>query len=245
MCYYNSLTIKKKELAQKYALLEEKVPEFAPIVIASGFEIPIWPILTAQQPDRFIKATWGLIPAWIKTDEQAMKLRISTLNARSETIHEKPAFKAASNLAQRCLIPSTGFFEWQTVGKKKYPYFIYIENQPIFSMAGLWEEWTDEKNVVHHTFSILTVEANPLMAQIHNTKKRMPAILPDKQAQLWLDTTLPVRDAARLLRPFDSAGLKAHTIRPIGGKTSKGESSSVHEPYTYPELSGQLSIFGS
>ena len=92
---------------------------------------------------------------------------------------------------QRCLIPTNGFYEWQTIGKQKNPHFIKMETSEIFAFGGIWEEWVDtQTGEIIQTFSIITTEANSLMAEIHNTKKRQPLILPKESESMWLNENL-------------------------------------------------------
>ena len=136
---------------------------------------------------------WGLVPAWVKDEALAQKLKKSTLNARIETAFEKPSFREAMRY-QRCIIPADAFYEWQTkveaeteIKKRsrdkieKVKYKIKTERD-IFAFAGIWDSWNEWKG-----FSILTMPANPLMATIHNTAKRMPFILTQENEMKWID----------------------------------------------------------
>ena len=134
---------------------------------------------------------WGLLPNWYKGGTW-MDFAAKTLNARVETCSEKASFKHLIS-SKRCLVPSNGFFEWHTEGKLKTPYFIHTPNQEIFSIAGLYDSWLDQTTgAFEHTFTILTTEANPLMAEIHNAKKRMPLILQQDEEKAWLDGALGI-----------------------------------------------------
>lgn len=242
MCFTNSLNIKLKKLAKTYALAEDAGQDFNSMPICNGFDFPEWPILTAQIPDFFQLASWGLIPRWVKNSASAIQIRASTLNARSETIYEKPSYKGAAITGHRCIVPTTGFFEWQTVGKKKYPYFISIKKQEVFSLAGLWEysEVGPEDRPIL-TFTIVTVPANPLLEKIHNTKKRMPAILLNENISKWLDPHIPQQQIMEILSPISDKNMQAHPIRPL--KESGFDFKRITEPYEYPELTQQLNIF--
>jgi len=162
-------------------------------------------------------------------------------------LEEKPSFKYALQNAQRCLVPSTGFFEWQTVGKQKYPYFIHLRNHPLFAMAGLWESW---QNIQHsedvwHTFSIITTEANPLMARIHNTKQRMPVILLPGTESIWLQTDVNHSLLEEIAKPLDEVYMEAFTIgKLISNPKANSNVVEVTQPMIYPELSQQqLQLF--
>jgi putative SOS response-associated peptidase YedK len=119
---------------------------------------------------------WGLVPHWFNGNNPET-IASKTLNARIETIHEKASFKTLIN-RNRCIIPSSGFFEYQHQGREKIPFCIKPTNDEVFSMAGLFDEWLDRTTgELSRSFTIITTEANELMAKIHNTKQRMPLIL--------------------------------------------------------------------
>ena len=136
------------------------------------------------------------------------------------------------------LFLSTGFFEWQTVGNTKVPYFIYLPDAPIFSMAGLYDKWVDEKGNLKQTFSILTTEANPLMERIHNLKKRMPVILDTETETLWIENLRPIDN---FIKPFDEEKMKAHTISQI--ISSKNHNVPEVSLPKIIEVSEQLNLF--
>ncbi|MGL4630980.1 MAG: SOS response-associated peptidase [Leadbetterella sp.] len=183
MCYHNSLVTDNKKLEARYKkMLNKGESTFSPIYHASGFDHGLWPIITPEN-EAISFGNWGLIPHFITSEEESLKMRALTLNAKVETLSEKASFKNA----KRCIIPSTGFFEWQHTGKQKIPFFIHIENKEIFSMAGLYEMGLNKLGKPTYTFSIVTTEANELMSEIHNTKKRMPVILNPEEEHDWFD----------------------------------------------------------
>lgn len=145
---------------------------------------------------------WGLIPSWAKDP----KIAYQTLNARGETAAEKPAFRSAFR-RRRCLIPADGFFEWQTVGKKKLPYHYRLRDGAAFAFAGLWEHWQPSEGGPVESCTILTTEANPLVARLHN---RMPVILPAPDYDDWLDpTNQDVEGLKLLLKPYSEELMEA------------------------------------
>lgn len=245
MCYHNSIHAQPEELIREYSLDGEQCPEFESISHSSGFDFPEWPILTAQHPDRYILGKWGLIPSWAQDDPvKAARMRSSTLNARVETLLEKPAFRETVLHAQRCLIPSTGFFEWKTVGKEKYPYFIRPASGKLFSLAGLWEY--GEESITGeggYTFTIITVPANPLMAEIHNTKKRMPAILTKEMEAEWMRAELTEAEIQHVLTPISEDALTAYTIKPFLQPGRDKDFERITTPHDYPALARQLGLF--
>jgi putative SOS response-associated peptidase YedK len=148
---------------------------------------------------------WGLIPSWAK--ERAMGARM--INARAETLAEKPAYRSAFR-ARRCLIVADGFYEWQKTGGRKQPCFIGFRDGRPFGFAGLWERWHGEGEAAVESCSIVTTEANELLAPIHD---RMPVIIDPKQFALWLDPS--VTDTSRvgeLLRPYPSEAMEAYPV---------------------------------
>ena len=177
----------------------------------SGFDHPRLPIITNEQPQTIQYYQWGLIPAWANAD-QAKTLINQTLNAKSESIFEKPSFRD-SILSKRCLVLVDGFFEWQHISKQKIKHFIHLKDGEPFAMGGVWSAWRDpQTQQLKYTFSIITTEANPLMAEIHNTKQRMPLILPQSVEKTWLDPHLKRQDIQQLLIPFDQNLMQAEAI---------------------------------
>ncbi len=148
---------------------------------------------------------WGLIPAWAKDRKIASRM----INARAETVADKPSFRAAFK-RRRCLILADGYYEWQKGGQIKIPNYIQMKDGRPFAMAGLWESWRDEDDQPLETCTIITTTANELTSSIHD---RMPVILEDVDYDLWLDTA--VQDRAQLeplLRPYDSTEMQAMPI---------------------------------
>jgi putative SOS response-associated peptidase YedK len=151
-----------------------------------------------------VSVRWGLIPAWAK--DPAIGNRM--INARAEGVTEKPAFRAAFR-ARRCIVPASGFYEWQRQGRgPKQPYLIRRKDGEPIGFAGLWESWRDPVNgEVVETCTIITCAPNELMAELHN---RMPVILAPEDYDRWLDPGQP--GAEELLRPCPSAWLEAVPI---------------------------------
>ncbi len=237
MCFHNSLSKKALEVAQRYNIKVIPELQFNPIFHSSGFVYPNWLTITNFNNDSIELMSWGLIPKWAQSREKANEIKSMTLNAMSETAFEKPSFKDSFK-TNRCLIPSTGFFEWKEVGGKKYPYFIYDKSSEIFSMAGIWQEWVDKiTGEIFKTFSILTKPANKLMAEIHNTKKRMPVILPIEVEKTWINSNLNVEQMKEILNENYTLNLEARTISKT--ITAKGINTNVPEisnPFYYQEL---------
>ncbi len=187
------------------ASANEMVKQF---FFTSGFDYPLLPVIKNDTPKLISNANWGLIPSWSKDKD----IRKFTLNAKQETVFEKPSFRTPIR-EKRCLILADGFFEWKQVKGKKYPHYITLKNNDLFSFAGIWDEWLDkETGEFVKSYSILTTAANELMADIHNTKKRMPVILPREVEFEWLNNGLKEKDIKDLIRLSESVDLKAHTV---------------------------------
>ena len=196
-------------------------------------------------PDEFSLFIWGLIPSHIKNEQQAKEIREYTLNARSETIFEKPSFKESIR-ERRCLIAVTGFFEWMEFKSKKYPHYIFLKDEEQFALGGIWDEWTNsETGEKTNSFSIVTTEANPMMEKIHNSKMRMPLILGQNEREEWIRSDLKENDIVELMKPFDENKMDAFTIsRRITSRTENPNSEEVLNKVVYPELMNeQQSLF--
>ena len=142
---------------------------------------------------------WGLIPSWSKDTKWAARM----INARSETVHEKPSFRNAFK-RRRCIVPVTGFYEWQRVGKKKQPMRIRMKDEAIFGMAGLWESWQGIESC-----TILTMRPNSLMEPIHD---RMPVILNPEDYDIWLSNETPLLALPSLFQPFSAEKMHAYPV---------------------------------
>ncbi len=214
-----------------------------PLHHASGFQHPKLLIYTEEHPWKPEVATWGLIPHWVKDRQQASKYWNNTLNARGETIFEKPSFRDAAR-EHRCLIYIEGFYEHHHYNKKTYPFFISRPNQEPLILAGLWNRWQDpDSGEIEATFSIVTTKGNRLLSRIHNNPKlegpRMPLILPEALADSWLqeiDEKLDEKMILDLVEAYPDEGLQAHTVRRLRGKEYPGNIPEISAPYSYPEL---------
>ena len=148
---------------------------------------------------------WGLVPFWAKDPKIGYKM----INARAETLTQKPSFKHLIK-SKRCLVPSSGFYEWEKIDKRKVPYYIGIKNSKIFSFAGLYDNWKDRIGNELKTFTIITTDANNTLKPIHN---RMPVILEQEFEEKWLDTRIQdFDDLAELLKPYPDDQMIAYTV---------------------------------
>lgn len=227
MCFHFSVkptieTLKKRFKAPKPNL---KLEAFAPVFHVAGFTFPLLPVITNAQPDEIQLLRWGLIPHWSKTETDALEIRQYTLNARSETLFEKPSFKTVAG-TNRALILVDGFFEWKQETSGKQPYFVRLKTNELFACGGLWDSWRNPATgEIWQTFTLVTTEANELMREIHNTKFRMPLILPADQETRWLQNDLSQSDVESMLNPFDSNQMEAYPISDLISR--KGVNSNV------------------
>lgn len=183
MCFHSKQSKSAQELEHRFKAKFDKGHSFLP-AIYNGFQHPKTPVITNHQPERIQQIQWGLIPQWAKDDS----IKKNTLNARLETLSEKPSFKNVIN--NRCLILVDEFYEWQWLdekGKNKQKYALKLPNNEAFAFAGLWSDWVDKSTgEIIKSYTIITTEANELMSTIHNTKKRMPIILAPSNEYDWL-----------------------------------------------------------
>lgn len=148
---------------------------------------------------------WGLVPFWAKDPKIGFKL----INARVENVANKPSFKYSLK-SKRCLVPSTGFYEWKKTSKDKVPYYIGLENDELFAFAGLYDIWKDAEGKELKTFTIITTEPNNVLRPIHN---RMPVILQREFEDLWLDVKAQDSNSLiQILKPFPDVNMKAYTV---------------------------------
>ena len=151
------------------------------------------------------KMRWGLIPAWAK--DPAIGSRM--INARAETVGEKPSFKRPLK-DRRCLVVANGFYEWQKTGQAKIPMFIRLKSGQPFGFAGLYDVWTSPEGEAVASCTIITTSANDLMQPIHD---RMPVILPKSQASTWLNPAIQsAADVLPLLIPYSAADMEAYPV---------------------------------
>lgn len=214
MCFHNSMSAKAIKLAARYGRKSDIVEIYQDMLNeqyhVNAFNFPKYPVITTS--DEVQVFNWGLIPFWTKNEANADEIRKMTLNARADTIFEKPSFREPI-MKKRCIVPSTGYFEWRHEGNKKIPYYIYLKDEPIFSMAGIYDSWLDkETGEEHSTFSIITTDTNPLTDYIHNTKHRMPTILSKENEEKWLNPNLTKQEIATFLHPYEADKMDAYVI---------------------------------
>ena len=147
---------------------------------------------------------WGLIPSWAKDKNSPQ------INARADTVAEKPMFRSAFK-KRRCLVLADGYYEWKTIGKQKHPHYFRLKNDEPFTFAGIWETWRSDDETLE-TCAIITTDANEVAKAVHN---RMPVTLTGDEALAWLD--MAVEDSGKLLRPFESNKMICYEVDPMVG----------------------------
>ena len=240
MCYYSSISVGFKIIETRFGVKFLQSESYQPIYSASAFTFPLMPVITNENPTNVVLMNWGLIPFWTKYNETAHRIKQLALNARSETIFEKPMFRQ-SILSKRCQVVVDGFYEWRHLNNKSYPYYIRLADHQPFALAGIWDKWQNpDTGIESRTFSVITTEANSLMAQIHNTKKRMPVILPMDNEKKWIDNNLKKTDIEPLLKPYNEGEIEAYpvdrSISRLGFNTSDPKVLNTKEYKDLPPL---------
>jgi putative SOS response-associated peptidase YedK len=209
MCYTVSIFSQTHVIETDLGLVFDDQSMFVPYIHVSGFSHPHLPVATAQESLHVMQ--WGLVPRWTRNLEQAREMQSRTLNARMETVYEKPSYRDAIK-RRRGLLPVNGFMEWRHEGKVKIPYFIRMRQHEIFTLGCIWEEWTEpETGECRTTFSILTTEANLLMSYVHNSAERMPVVIPHADRQQWLFAE-DREEVQPLMRPLEEGLLEAFPV---------------------------------
>lgn len=209
------------ELEQQFAQLQQ---DRGPLYQVSGFSHPWLPLLREWEAPQVELFQWGLIPFWTRDSASAQSLARKTLNARLESIYQKPSFRAAAP-SKRCLVITDGFYEHHHRSRGTQPYLIRHKWGEPLLMGGLYEEWHDpQRDQLHPTFTIVTTQGNELMARIHNNPKlsgpRMPVIIAPGEEHKWLSGG--TSSEAWNPDPFPSRELEAYPVAPIRGKKALG-----------------------
>jgi len=224
----------KAQIKKQYDLSNVDEEYFGPKYVQSAFEFKTWPVIPSDRSGQLILMKWGLIPHWVKSVEAAKKIQSKTVNARIETLDEKPSFRNSLN-ERRCLVLADGFYEFRELNGKKHPYFITLKDREIFSLAGLFDEWINpDSGELTQSFTVITTEANGLMEKIHNRKKRMPVILNPEEEKKWLSLDTNAND---FIRPFPEEQMQAWTVsNRLTSRTLERNVPEVIDAFVYPEI---------
>lgn len=233
MSYYQSVRLKKQDLPEEIVWDKRRKEIQKPV--QSGFDYDEWPIVRASRGAlKLDMAHWEFIPFWINDSGELGQAREkhTTLNAKGETLLSSRMFARPAR-ERRCLMLSSGFYEWRHYRGKAYPYFITLKHKDLFYIAGIWQPWTDRVSGEHLiTFALVTTKANELMAKVHNKRKRMPVILTDDLAKEWMDKDLDekrIREIATF--QFPAEAMEAYPIR-----KDFREALDPKEPFDYEGL---------
>jgi putative SOS response-associated peptidase YedK len=219
MCGRFTLTTDLDRLAEHFAFRAAHLSYTPRYNIA-----PSQPVLTLidAQERRAGFLRWGLIPSWAKD----LGIGDRMINARAETVAEKPSFRRALQ-KRRCLVLADGFYEWRKEGKKKTPLFITLKAREPFAFAGLWETWKSPTGEAIHSCTIITTTPNALMESIHN---RMPVILPREAETRWLDRTVEdPQSLLSLLTPHPAEAMVAYPVSQLVN-SPRNDTSACIEP---------------
>jgi putative SOS response-associated peptidase YedK len=223
MCGRFSLRARNAEiLAEYFGIVEGLLPllkpryNIAPSQHVAAVRLKSGGGKTGKNEREMVLMRWGLIPAWAKD----AKIGNLMINARAESLAEKPIFRAAFQ-RRRCLIAADGFYEWQALDRKKQPYFIHFRDERPFAFAGLWDNWEGPDRQAIDSCTIITTEASDLVRPLHD---RMPVILARESYDIWLDTAAENMDTiASLLVPFSSNEMEAYPVGALVNKATNDE----------------------
>ena len=213
MCGRYVFKAEEQEIKREFEAAPEKTQgELENQILAPRYNIaPSQPVAAVRQFEQkrvLSSLKWGLVPSWAKEESIGNRM----INARAETLLEKPSFRNAF-AQRRCIIPASGFFEWGRAGDKsgKQPFYFYLTDKPVFGFAGLWETWTDKETGKRvESCAIITTEANAVLEPVHD---RMPVILRAENYVEWLDPQNT--DAAalqKLLAPYPAEEMSSHAV---------------------------------
>jgi putative SOS response-associated peptidase YedK len=223
MCGRYAITTAPEAIRRLFRYLEQ--PNFPPRYnVAPTQPVPIVRMVEGKR--QFALVRWGLIPAWVK-DPRTFSL---VINARAESVLDKPAFKNAMKY-RRCLVPADGFYEWKREGDRKQPYFVRRKGGGPLAFAGLWESWMGPNGEEQETAAIVTTEASPSIAHIHD---RMPVILAPDAFDFWLDPKVDPEMAMTVIQPAKDDTIEHY---PVSRAVNRFENDSPElvEPLTEPE----------
>jgi putative SOS response-associated peptidase YedK len=241
LCFDISYALKKEDIENRFDAKFIEPDIYEPTYHVSAFNLPDVPVITNEDPKTIQMIKWGLIPFWVEDEKTANEIRLKTFNARSETIFEKPSFRTSIK-NKRCLVITDGFFEWRHFEGANYPYYIKVAEGGAFALAGIWDTW---KNKITQeelsTFSIITTDANPLLAKIHNKKKRQPAILRKDIEMKWMESNLNRDEIYSILAPIDDSLLEAYSVSKLisNKRTRNTNVPEVSKRHDYEELTSE------
>lgn len=214
MCGRYTLTVDTNSVIKRFNIKDYQGEHKPRYNIAPAQKNPV--VLLNEKTERIMTdMRWGLIPFWAKDDKIGYKM----INARVETVAEKPSYRKAF-ITRRCLVPADGYYEWQKIGKpgRKPPFRIVLKTRELFAFAGLWDAWKDPEGQIVHSYTIITTEADKLVAKIH---PRMPIILRPENEDNWINPTLKDTESLmRLLNPYPSIFTEMYEVSSAVGRAN-------------------------
>jgi putative SOS response-associated peptidase YedK len=220
MCGRFTLVTDPEKLMKRFGLDEITFDLKPRYNIAPGQHVPA--IIADGGKRRIGQLRWGLVPSWARDEKIGYKM----INARAETLSEKPAFRRLFE-RKRCIIPADGFYEWKQTDRGKQPMRILMKSGEPFAFAGLFDTWTGPDGKKLHTCTILTTQPNEIVADIHG---RMPVILRPEDEHIWLDREKFDTDLLRsLLAPYDAGQMRAYPVSHMVGNTKNDLPACIEE----------------
>ncbi|MDB4930986.1 MAG: hypothetical protein JWM10_3470 [Myxococcaceae bacterium] len=205
MCGRYAQSLTTEEIEQAFQIIRGPT---TPDIVPSWNVAPTQtgPVVGLSKGERVLRAyRWGLVPKWAKDP----KIGHKAINARADTVAERPMFRSAF-AKRRCLVPATGFYEWQRTADGKVPHYVHPARAQLFAFAGLWERWTPPDGGDElRTYTIITVDPNTLMAKIHD---RMPVIVPKRAWAAWLDPETSPEDLQALLVSLPAPQMRSRVV---------------------------------
>ena len=201
MCGRYGLTVDTSKLQERFDT-NNTLPDVQPRYNIAPTQA--LPVIVRHSPNAMTLMQWGLIPSWSKEPQ----VSYSTINARAENLLKSSVYKKPFQ-SQRCLVPASGFYEWQQTSAGKQPYYIHVQDTDVFAFAGLYDIWRDKQGNELHSYTIITTTPNDLVAPIHN---RMPVILRRDDENVWLDQDADQARLLSLLAAYPAAEMSAYPV---------------------------------
>jgi putative SOS response-associated peptidase YedK len=220
------------DLGNRFRVFEPMMGARSKFNVSPASEMPV---IVRSEMNHLAIMRWGLIPSRTRDIRAAKPL----INARAETLCEKPAFRFLLK-THRCLIPASGFFEWKKEGKRKSPYYIRLMDDSLFSFAGLYDQWHNPRGVTVSSFTIITCEANSLVAPLHD---RMPVILSRPGEDRWLDPR-PVspEELKQILVSYPAGCMEAIPVSDLVNNPAADDERVIQPPGSFPGIQTHLPV---
>ena len=221
MCGRYTITVEEEILFARFKIIQNG-GQFTPRYNVAPTQSNPVVIVNEKNQKVMAQMKWGLIPFWAKDESIGNKM----INARMETIAQKPSFKTAF-VKRRCLVPADGYYEWSKTGtaRNKQPFRIVLKSRELFAFAGLWDEWKNEEGEKIQSYTIITTEADSLVSKIH---PRMPVILRPENEDKWIDPTIKTLEVLNgLLTPIPAKLTEMYKVSTLVGRANIDEKSLI------------------